>query len=521
MGIKKSINSEGIIEIFGLTSDIYKEFMRFLKEKKTTDKLYEIHLRKWKTIFTSIYGNESSSELFLNHTYFALILKILVKYQMSLIKKLNFEEMYISISDDELINLKLFDIDYFYWIDIEKEHFKKVYDKLDGLKFEIQDIFSQLYQQIFISALRHKRGEFFTPSHLVTKMIDDFYNFRLRILDPSCGSGNFLVNIIIKILNSQNPISSKIKAINNVYGFDVNPLAIITSRVNILLILLDYFKLESQDIPMINIFLCDSLFPTDYEDKLHFNFRELYNSFDLIIGNPPWLTYKDLHDKDYQNRIRKLTDELNIKPSSQYITHIELATVFFYAVPVKFLKKKGKIFFVMPKSSLNGDHCYEFRAFSIFNVGLEIWDFPGSYFFNVNHVCLKAEYIGQNNNVSTIKRYPIKTKIFDKEIKLQEKTYYSSLKIEDNGAKLILPNKELKILNQVVISDYKKKFFQGATLVPRTLVFFQIKKINEKYLVIGSDDGVLSRAKEKWFYQFQDKEIEQRFHFKTFLNIYL
>ncbi|MHA2181340.1 MAG: HsdM family class I SAM-dependent methyltransferase [Promethearchaeota archaeon] len=521
MGIKKSINSEAIIEIFGLTSEIYKEFMGFLKEKKTTDKLYEINLRKWKVTFTSIYGDESFSELFLNHTYFALILKILVIYQTSLIKNLNFEEMYRNISEGELVNSKIFDFDYFYWVDIEKKQFKKVFDELKGLKFEVQDIFSQLYQQIFISDLRHKRGEFFTPSHLVSKMIESSYVFGLRILDPSCGSGNFLVNIIIKILNSQNPISLKIKAINNVYGFDVNPLAIITSKVNIILILLEYFKRDSQDIPMINIFLCDSLFPMDNEKKLQINLSDLYSSFDLIIGNPPWLTYKDLHDKDYQNRIRKLTDELNIKPSSQYITHIELAAVFFYAIPVKFLKRKGKIFFVMPKSSLNGDHCYEFRAFSIFNVGLEIWDFPGNYFFNVDHVCLKAEYIGQNNNISILKRYPIKTRIFDNEINLLEETYYSSLKIEDNGAKLILPYKELKILDQGVISDYKKKFFQGATLVPRTLVFFQIKKIIKDYLVIGSDPDVMSRAKERWHFQFQNKKIEQRFHFKTFLNIYL
>ncbi|MHA2280772.1 MAG: N-6 DNA methylase [Promethearchaeota archaeon] len=521
MGIRKLINSEAITEIFGLTSDSYKEFMSFLKEKTITDKSYKINFGKWKKFFSNIYGTEMSSELFLNHTYFVLILKILVVYKMSIIKNLNFEEMYNSITDIELINPIIFDFDFFFWITIKKELFKKVYDEIEGLEFEKQDIFSQLYQQIFISDLRHKKGEYFTPSHLVKKMVGDLYVFGLKILDPSCGSGTFLIDIIIKILNSQNPISLKIKAITNVYGFDVNPLAIITSKINIFLIFLEYFKLEYQKIPMINVILCDSLFPEDYENKLHLNFKDLYGTFDLIIGNPPWLTYKDLYDKNYQIRIRNLANRLGIKPSSQYITHIELAAVFFYAIPVKFLKNKGKIFFVMPKSSLNGDHCYEFRAFSIFSVNLEIWDFPRSYFFNVNHVCLKAEYIGQNNNISTIKRYPIKTKIFDQEINLKLETYYSSLKIEDDGAKLILPNNELKILNRVENSDYKKKFYQGATLVPRTLVFFQVRKVKNENLVIGSDPDVISRAKKKWFFQFQNKEIERRFQFKTFLNIHL
>ncbi|MCK4687449.1 MAG: hypothetical protein KAT66_04920, partial [Candidatus Lokiarchaeota archaeon] len=296
---------------------------------------------------------------------------------------------------------------------------------------------------------------------------------------------------------------------------------IITAKVNIFLILLEHFKIEEEQFPNINIFLCDSLFPDYCKKTLNLNINNIFNSFDLVIGNPPWLTYKDLFDKDYQIKIRELSDKLDIKPSSQYITHIELAAVFFYAIPVKFLKKKGKIFFVMPKSSLIGDNCFEFRAFSIFNKDLEIWDFPNNYFFNVNHVCLKAEYIGQNSNISISKRYPIKAKIFNNKIELQEETYYSSLKIEDNGAKLILPINELNILNNLENSPYKKKFLQGATLVPRSLVFFQIKEEKDKSLIIDSDPDILSRAKARWEFQFHNKEIEQQFHFKTFLNLQL
>ena len=68
-------------------------------------------------------------------------------------------------------------------------------------------------------------------------MVDDFYEFGMKILDPSCGSGIFLVQIILEILNSQNSLPAKVKAIANVYGFDVNPLAIITTKANIFLII--------------------------------------------------------------------------------------------------------------------------------------------------------------------------------------------------------------------------------------------------------------------------------------------
>ncbi|MFW9822382.1 MAG: class I SAM-dependent DNA methyltransferase [Candidatus Thorarchaeota archaeon] len=519
MGIRKFINSETIVELFGLDSEIYREFMNFLKENVSKDNIYKNNQTKWNRFFSDIYGNNLSLDLFLKHTYFALILKIIVTYKISIVKYYNFEEMYERLIDHEEILTPIFSFNFFFWIVPKKDLYEKVYNKVKGLDFDKQDIFSRLYQQIFISDIRHKRGEFFTPSHLVDKMVEESYRFGIKVLDPSCGSGMFLVNIVKKIFNSNKPILSKFKAFSYVYGFDLNPLAIITAKANILLLILEYLNAKFDEIPHINIFQCDTLFPEDYENKL--NFIDLYNSFDLVIGNPPWLTYKDLNNKEYQNRIRELTNQLGIKPSSQYITHIELAAVFFYAIPLKFLKKKGKIFFVMPKSCLNGDHCYEFRSFSIFNKGLEIWDFPNNYFFNVDHICLRAEYIGINNNILTQERYPIKAKIFDENIHLLEELSYSSLKVENDGARLILPEQDLKMLNRVEKSLYRKRFVQGATLVPRTLVFFQIRIEKEKGLIIGSDPDILSRAKDKWIFRFQNKEIENVFHFKTFLNIHL
>jgi len=522
MGIKKLINSEVITTIFGVNSEIHNEFMRYLKNSSISEKKYKINYTKWEKIFNNIYGKDISSELFLKHSYFAQILKILVLVKIGLIKNLSFEEIYNNSIENGIKKFRIFEFEFFFWTTIKKGLFKRIYNEIKDAIFEKQDILSQFYQQFFISDIRHKRGEFFTPLHLVKKMLEDCYEFGSRILDPSCGSGNFLISIIIEILDSQNSPSNKLKAINNVFGFDVNPLAIITAKVNLFLIHLEHFKIEEGDFPNINIFLCDSLFPDYCKKNLDLNINNILNSFDLVIGNPPWLTYKDLFDKDYQIKIRELSDKLDIKPLSQYITHIELASIFFYAIPLYFLKKgTGKIFFVMPKSVLDGDHCAKFRAFSIFNTNLEIWDFPDSYFFNVNHICLKAEYIGKENNIPIKNRYPIKTKIFNDELKLQEDTFYSSLNIGIDGAKLILPSHELKKINNLQNSPYKKIFYQGATLVPRTLVFFQIENRKENYLIINSDSDVLSRAKEKWFYEFQNKEIEEQFNFKTFLNLQL
>jgi hypothetical protein len=521
MGIKNIINSKFIVEKFGLNSEIFYDCMKLLKERSISEINFESNFKQWKKIFSTIYGKDISPELFLKHTYFVQLLNILLIFKLYFIKGLNFNENFNNSIEYEIEKLNIFDYKYFFWTSVNKVLLKKINNEIENFNTEKQDLFSQFYQHLFFSNIRHKKGEFFTPSPLTKIMLSDFYEFGVKILDPSCGSGNFLINIIIKILESSNSISNKIKAINNVFGFDVNPLAIITTKVNILLLYLEFYKIKGGELPEINVFLCDSLFPEECRSNMDLKMNNISKSFDLVIGNPPWLTYKDLFDKAYQIKIRELSELLGIKPLSQYITHIEIAAIFFYAIPSYFLKKGGKIFFVMPKSVLNGDHCFKFRAFDLFSTNLEIWDFPESYFFNVEHICLKAEYIGKNNNIPITKRYPIKTKIFNDKLELVKETLYSSLKIEDNGAKLIIPFQEVKLLNNLENSPYKKKFYQGATLVPRTLVFFRIKNEKNGYLTIDSDPDILFRAKEKWMHKFHNKEIEKEFNFKTFLNIYL
>ncbi|MCJ7650730.1 MAG: SAM-dependent methyltransferase, partial [Candidatus Lokiarchaeota archaeon] len=65
-----------------------------------------------------------------------------------------------------------------------------------------EDLFHELYQQVFISETRHKIGEFYTAPTLVKEMVDDSYALGMKILDPSCGSGTFLIEILLKILRA-------------------------------------------------------------------------------------------------------------------------------------------------------------------------------------------------------------------------------------------------------------------------------------------------------------------------------
>ena len=508
--VEKVIDSKKISELFGIGSDIYNEITNFLEKQAKLDELeFQKKYQLWKSIFKHIYGKDIDHSLFLKHSYFALILKLLVVRKLNAQGKESLKNFY---QDHNLSELK-----YFFCPDLKKDVINQIHILLKDSRFACHDLFQKLYQQVFFIITRHKLGEFYTPPELAKKMIDDFYQMGVRILDPSCGSGGFLIEIIIKILNSNVKKNVKFDAIENIYGFDINLLATLTAKVNILLLLFDYYNAKNDILPKINVFLLDALFPDQNKESLKINLSELYQSFDLVIGNPPWLTYKDIFNKAYQIKIRTLSETLGIKPQSQYITHIELAAIFFYAIPLTFLKIGGSIFFVLTKSILNGDHCYKFRAFSVFNK-IEIWDFPNNYFFNVEHICLKAKYIGISSEIPISEKYPIKTKIYDNALELQRVTNYSSLDFDEKGAKIILPEQDLNFLNTLSESQYRRKFFQGATLVPRALVFFKIDEENEKYLQISSDPDVKLRAKKNWRYSFQNKKIESKFNFKAFLN---
>ena len=497
---KEIITSKKIEELFGINSRFYQKFFSFLKNKASPqNNTYQQKYTNWKSIFHKFYGKDVTPLLFLKHTYFAFLLKLFAITKIS--DECQFQEFEI-----------------YEWIDLNATIIDEFKTNISDKLLNKEDLFQEIYQHVFIMITRHKIGEFYTFPNLAEKMVNYFYEYGSKILDPTCGSGTFLVEVVKAILNSNHPITSKNTAISNVFGFDVNPLAVLSTKVNLALMIKDH--IDSFPLQNLNsmIFLVDSLFPEDFNYKDSLNLKTHAHSFDLIIGNPPWLTYKDIQEKKYQNKIRNLSEKLDIKPTSQYITHIELASIFFYAIPVLFSKIGSSIFFVITKSVLTGDHCAKFRLFPIFTE-LEIWDFPKSYVFNVHNICLKGKFVGKNNKIKVHEKYPIKTKIFDQNLQTIDEVYYNSFNIDEKGVKIILPENKLRFLNEMKESYYRNKFFQGATLVPRTLTFFEIIRKQNNSLIISSDPDILTRSKKNWTYKFINREIESNFRFKTFLNI--
>ena len=163
------------------------------------------------------------------------------------------------------------------------------------------ELISNIYE-ILIG--KEKKGEdkaYYTPEFLADYIIDRTVKEFLvnenecKILDPSCGSGIFLIKSLQKILEKNSELNgffqnkNKLNKLieNNIYGIDYNEEAVDVTIFSLYITLFDYQdpkKLEDFKLPLLknrNIIFGD--FFDEKKIKLIENIE-----FKFILGNPPW-----------------------------------------------------------------------------------------------------------------------------------------------------------------------------------------------------------------------------------------
>src|SRR3989338_856247 len=279
-----------------------------LNERKIKQDFEEITDLLWKSNIKII---EVNIFLFCFYTYYALIVKLyaseISSSYMPIIpdspinallrtKKLREELAYIESGNfykdyahvDNYIEGGFFS----WYLDAWDDEIEKV---IKGLLYELnkydfqtivndelnsRDILKNLYQEIIPKKIRHDLGEYYTPKWLIESVLNDVGvdgNLSKRILDAGCGSGGFLIESINRIKQKNVSVSSEevlIKIIENVIGFDVNPVAVLTARTNYLLAISRLLKDKKKPIPItIPIYLADSKTPPKKGGKIKFPFN--------------------------------------------------------------------------------------------------------------------------------------------------------------------------------------------------------------------------------------------------------
>lgn len=131
---------------------------------------------------------------------------------------------------------------------------------------ETRDLLKRLYQNLVPKRLRHDLGEYYTPDWLVERLLNQLGvagDPTKRLLDPSCGSGTFLVLAVKRIRkyaedHALPPGDVLEQILQNVVGFDLNPLAVISARANYLLALGELLPHRKGEISL-PVYLADSI----------------------------------------------------------------------------------------------------------------------------------------------------------------------------------------------------------------------------------------------------------------------
>jgi hypothetical protein len=143
-----------------------------------------------------------------------------------------------------------------------------------------RDLLKRLYQNLVPKKIRHDLGEYYTPDWLADLALnevgltiegferlsqgknDSLAPLNLRVLDPACGSGTFLVLAMKRVRGyaEEHYLKDVLASylLRNVVGFDLNPLAVLAARTNYLLAVADLFQYVKGSIE-IPIYLSDSL----------------------------------------------------------------------------------------------------------------------------------------------------------------------------------------------------------------------------------------------------------------------
>ena len=201
---------------------------------------------------------------------------------------------------------------------------KNVLEFFENLSLDYDDdndFLGCLYMSLLSIGKKDINGIFYTPYKVVNQIVETItFENDYRILDPSCGSGNFLIQAY-KAMEKANIPQETI--INNLYGYDIDKIAVLLAKSNI------YILTQGVNFESINVYEKDFL----NDDNIP--------NFDIIIGNPPW-------GKKYDNEEKK---KLKNKYNLSFCKMDSFAQFIIRSIDI--LNPNGVLGFVLPSSILN------------------------------------------------------------------------------------------------------------------------------------------------------------------------
>lgn len=236
---------------------------------------------------------------------------------------------------------------------------------------------------------RKEQGIYYTPSYIVDYIVKNALGpvldncrsiadiKRVKVLDPACGSGSFLIKAAQLIFDKYKKMGFtgeedllKIQILEeNIYGVDLDQQAVEITRLNLLINALT----ERMKFPYLNNIKngnslisgtdeeLEAKFGKNFRDKKPFNWQEQFpnvfkrGGFDVIIGNPPYVGSLELsnsiseEEKDFlKSKFKSAVGNFDL-----YVLFLERA--------LSVLKDGGVLSFIVPNKFLVNNYGIKIR----------------------------------------------------------------------------------------------------------------------------------------------------------------
>jgi adenine-specific DNA-methyltransferase len=237
---------------------------------------------------------------------------------------------------------------------------------------------------------KNKFGQYFTPKVIADFMIDLAHiSADSKILEPSCGEGIFL-----KLLQD--------KGFNNLTAYEID-----------------------ED-------LARDFFNVRYESFVSANINEKY---DLIIGNPPYIRWKNLEEN--------LKQELSLNPIwNKYFNSLCDYLYIFILKSIELLNENGQLIFICPEYWMNTTHSIALRNYMVLN----------GYFEEIYH--FNETPIFEKVTVSIVIFKFVKGKTDCQKIKVAK--FYANQKLTKETLIKLKFQQELKDVEYLSVSQFKQ-----------------------------------------------------------------
>lgn len=350
----------------------------------------------------------------------------------------------------------------------------------------------ELFESLLEEHNKNENGIVFTPQYIAEYIVKNLfeelseYNEGLSIIDPGCGCGIFLITAA-EIISSKFNIKIDTVINNNIYGIDID--ADNVRRCDLVLRLLcakhgcDYRSVTP------NLICRDSL-------KCKWTEEFEIESFDYIIGNPPYVNPHDMN-KETVRYLKEMFSTTRNGVFNIFYAFIEYA--------MSFLDGDGLLGYIIPNNFLTIKSALELRKYlQIYRLPKRILDFGDNMVFKpvrtYNCIIILSKQNGEEFEYCTMEK--------NEDIKKRLTTLsYSKMpyvNLDKNGWKLVdqVTFKNLRKIESQMISI--KEFIRTGIATLRDGVYL-VECDNEGYFKqIGSQKVYIEPGLVKPIYKIPD-----------------